>query len=72
MGNNFFDEFEDTFNGTESFEDMFDNAEQRSDDVRKMIIDAIATVGIATMGFLVIAAFKKLPPMVEDIIEKLR
>ena len=72
MGNNFFDEFEDTFNGTEEFEEMFNNTEQCSEDVKKMLIEAIATVGIATMGFLVIAAFKKLPPMVEDIIEKLR
>ncbi|MGN0180265.1 MAG: hypothetical protein ACI4DY_12660 [Monoglobaceae bacterium] len=72
MRNNFFDEFEDTFNGTESFEDMFDDAEQCSDDVIKMLIDAIATVGIATMGFLVIAAFKKLPPVIADIISKLR
>ena len=72
MGNNFFDEFEDTFNGAEDFEEMFNNDEQCSDDVRKMLIDAIATVGIATMGFLVIAAFKKLPPMVADIIGNLR
>lgn len=72
MRNNFFDEFEDTFNGTEDFEEMFNNTEQCSDDVRKMLIDAIAKVGIAAMGFLVIAAFKKLPPVVEDIIEKLR
>ncbi|HCB95465.1 MAG TPA: hypothetical protein DEP65_07495 [Ruminococcus sp.] len=72
MRNSFFEEFEGSFNGTEDFEEMFNNTEQCSDDVRKMIIDAIATVGIATMGFLVIAAFKKLPPMVADIIGNLR
>lgn len=52
MRNNFFDEFEDTFNGTESFGDMFDNAEQRSDDVIKTAMKIIATVGITTMGYV--------------------